>query len=598
MNLKVNPLWIKRARTKRMREFTRPGGKSNFKREQIKKRNARPDRGGRLARAGEPSLRDDIARIDQDILRLLLKRHNMAEKIRQKGRMPAADEKFLREKWQESVARISKDPDLSSRFFALLQDISFLPKPAGPEERGASSGEARRSAFAFAPAGGPLDIVLQAPDDTQDASSWAYMAACAGQALRLESAPDNSPFRNCVNSLGLMGAKISREQSLMELEAGAPIGRPDKVLHAGVSGFNFYLYLAHYLGRASRVKITGEAELGQGGFSALSHFLPKMGARMVHVVPRSASLPVRLECSGLLPESVDADPALPPEFYEALILACPFYERPLTIDFKDNPAMDAICGRSLPILEQCGALFSVDGPGLRINPSKINIPQKPRIGMDPELAGFILLLPEAAGGSAELKGFWPDWPECGRISEIFQTQGLDLIISPKGAALKNTKPLDALKALPARLVQGGRPWEKAMIACLAACASLRGAEAGLPWPDWPECDDFLRALGLFVNEEGRLSRLAAPRAPFVWNAPSAFWALALAVCALARSDRNPGMLGNPGIVSEIWIPFWTWYNNLLKKGGGEAPAPEEPKKRRRILTEAEAALPELKEEEL
>lgn len=571
-----------------------------MRREQLKKRSGRPERGERQVRGRESSLREEIAKIDQDILRLLLKRFNLASKIRQNGKMPAADEKFLREKWQEAAAKISKDPDLSSRFFALMQEVSFLPRPEKIEGGSGLTAPGKRTAFTFNPVKKSLDFTLEVPGDAQDACSWIYMAAAAGQAMRIEHGSDNASSRACLTALSQMGAKITRDGGRWKLEAGTPIGCPDCVLYAGDSEFNFYLYLAHYIGRFSRVKITGDKSLNLADFSALRRFLPSMGARMTHVVPKSSSLPARVECSGLLPDVASPGPDISPKFIEALLLASPFYERPLTIDFKNYPDRDEIFVRTLPILEKCGAIFTMDGPSLAINPSSLNIPQNPPVKMNPALAGLVLLLPLAAGGGARLEGLWPDWLECRLFEESLKLLGQSLIISSGGAALGCKAPLKTcdLKTLSDKLLAQIRPWEKIALSSMAACAAIRGGEASIPWAEWDECQDFMRACGFGVDEDGKLFALAPPKAPIIWNAPNAFWALALAAAVCARSNPSPSMLGNPNIVSEIWIPFWTWYNNIIKGESGWQPKEEaeETKPRRRIRTSAEAILPEPKEE--
>lgn len=587
-----------------MSDFIKGKVKSNFKREQIKKRNAHSERGERALRVARPSLRDDIARLDQELLRLLLKRYNLICKIRQNGRMSPADEKFLREKWQASVARVSKDADLSSRFFTLLQEISFLPRPENIADQ--QSGDTHRSAFTFNPPKGALNFSLDVPAETMSACSWFYMAVASGQAFRLDAAPDNSPARDCINAFIQMGADLTRDKCLVDIKPGKPISQPDRVLYAGASKFNFFLFLAHYLGKASRVKITGEKSLNLADFTDLRHFLPTLGARMVHVVPKSSSLPVRLECSGLLPAGIEAIPELPPEFYAALLLASPFYERPFSIDFNKYGQKEKIFSRVLPILEQCAVIFTLDGASIVINPSAVKLPEHPQIPMDPLLAGFLLLFPEAAGGKADLRGFWPDWPECLWLEKCLQVAGGKFTVSREGLVLERDKGMDALnmEAFSA-IVKNSNKWEKGLLISLAVCAFLHKAELGLPPEllDEPACQDFLRACGLRQEDGGNLYSYAleGSKTSIIWNAPGALWALALAVCATARNDKNPCQLGNPGIISEIWIPFWSWYNSLLRgeKWEEQDQAPNTAaKSRRRIRTSAEAILPELKEDEL
>lgn len=582
-----------------MTDFNQGQGNSNFKRDPIKRRKVRPERGDRLERRDRPSLREEIATLDQDLLQLLLKRYKLAEKIRKNGRMSVSDEKFLREKWQTEVGKLSRDPELSNRFFALLQEISFLPN--SNFGRKLNTANTAQGAFNFNPVKEPVDFRLTMPADTQDACSWAYLAAAAGLPLKLEHGPDNAPMRDCMNAFTRMGAQIKRDKGNLEILADSALGSPDKLLFAGDSEFNFFLYLAHYLGKASRVKITGEKRLRLKDYSALRHFLPLMGARMVHEVPKSDSLPARFECSGILPDSVSASADLPHNFLVALLLAIPFYQRPLSIDFSQYPQKEKVFARSLSLLEACGAIFTLDGAVIRINPSQIHIPHKVPIAMNVPLAAFLALLPLAAGGKALLQGNWPDWPECKDLLEIFQVQKVDWSTAGMGLVVESKETFVNFRALPEDLSQSLVHWQKILLITMASCAALHKGEASLipELRDWELVQDFLRACGLGLAEDNKLYILPDAPRQFIWNGPEPEWALALAVCACVSPNKIPAQLGNPAIIAEIWIPFWTWYNNLINgiKEKEDQSAPQENgKERRRIRTTAEASLPELKEE--
>lgn len=558
----------------------------------------KPQRPGQRPVFERPSLRDEIAGIDQEILRLLLKRDKLMAKIRQKGRIFASDEKFLREKWQETTARVSKDALLSNNLFALIQEINFLPKEDKQIQEGSG-----RTAFILKPIRKSLDFGIDVPPDTHAACAWAYMAVASGNALKVAPAPDNAPTRDCVNGFTQMGARISRDKDRLEIYAGAPLATPDIVLYAGESEFNFFLFLAHYLGRHSRVKINGEKLLKINNYSALRHFLPTLGTRMVHVIPRSEGLPVRLESSGLLPPGILATPDLPAGFFEALLLASPFYEQPFCIDFTDYPARELIFAHIIPILEQCGVTYSVTGAAITVAPSSVHIPDKVDIGMDPVLAAFMLALPQAVGGRARLDGHWAKWPECRMVEKCFAQAGGNLQIASKGLQLVCADPLRRMNEQSfCNELPGQLEWLNILLLSLSVCVALRGGEVKLPeeWKEWRLCGDFLHACGLFIGEHGVLASEENVEKAVLWNAPDAAWALAFAVCASARTARTPALLGNPNIISELWIPFWNWFNTLTRPPKSQEEdliIVEEPKSRRRIITSAEAILPEPRPED-
>ena len=82
-------------------------------------------------------LREVVSDIDRDILRLLLRRHNLLARMHNsKGFLEPAEEKALRESWEAAVSRVSRDARLSGRFFSLMQEVEFLPRPSAQREEG------------------------------------------------------------------------------------------------------------------------------------------------------------------------------------------------------------------------------------------------------------------------------------------------------------------------------------------------------------------------------------------------------------------------------------------------------------------------------
>ena len=405
----------------------------------------------------------------------------------------------------------------------------------------------------------------------------------------------------------------------MTAREAAPLGAPDKVLHVGDSAWNFFLLLGHYLGRPSRAKFTGETSLKLADFSAVRHFLPQMGARLVHVVPKSDGLPARLECSGILPDAVSPPADVPAELVEGILLAVPFYERALTLDLAAHPQRKLILARVLPILRAAGADFSLTESRVRVAPGPLRLPARPRLPLEPELAVFLLGLPLVLSGETRLDGDWPQWPGAQAAWELLRALGLDLRLDSHPGQPAENRSDSAVRAkadatlkracfadLPAELLAELPPDWAPLPVALAACAALRGGEASLPelpGADMSEVTSFLHAVGLERSAEGRLCKTeqAASQlnAASAWNAPSPVWALALALTACARDARGQGFrLGNPGVMTGLYPAFWALYNALPEPAAkrpvsGETPAAPA---RRRIITSAVAVPPELPEE--
>lgn len=592
---------------------------SNDSRAPREKREGRGPRAPRVQRNGHDTgeararkpLREVVCEIDRDILRLLLRRNNLLERMRgDKPRLDSAEEKNIRESWEAAVSRISRDARLSGHFFSLMQEVEFQPRPASArndaddagDNAGAALQEPPRTAFNLAPPAKHVRLRMPAPLACRATRAWLMLAASTGQPLHLAPCLMNDPIVDCVKMLNQAGASLTREDEGVSARPAAPLGAADKVIHTGDSAWNFFMLLGHYLGRPSRAKFTGDSSLKLADFSAVRHFLPALGARLVHVVPKSDGLPARLECSGILPDSVKLPADVPAELAEGILLAAPGYERAITLDLSSHPDHRLIVARVVPILRAAGADVQTEGAKVRVNPGPLSLPARPESSMEAELALFLLALPLALGGEAHLGGQWPALPAAEAGWDLLKQLGLDLryeagkeggeVCATASAPLKQYAKGDLPAGFPAA-------WAPLPLA-LAACAALRGEKTNLPTlpsgTDRTTVESFLSAVGLELDENSRLCKKEQSGLKPGWNAPDPVWAMALALAACASPHQK---LGNPGIMTGLYPPFWALYNTLPEPAIRRSAAPEAPAAapRRRIITGAVAVPPELKDED-
>lgn len=549
------------------------------------------------------SLRESVCDIDRDILRLLMRRHNLLRRMyNAKGHLDPAEEKFLREAWEAAASRLSRDPRLSSRFFTLMQEVEFLPRP---DEEPAE----KRPAFNLAPASAPVRLSMRAPLACRVTRAWLYLAAAAGQPLRLSPCLMNDPIVDCVKMLNQLGAALTREGSGVSVLPAPPLGTPDKVIHVGDSAWNFYMMLGHFLGRPSRAKFIGDASLRLADFSVARRFVGQMGARMVQAVPRCDGLPVRLECSGVLPDSVRLPADAPVELAEGLLLAAPFYAQPLSLDLTDLAQRDMLLTRILPVLQQAGADVHQTGTVLRVVPSRLSIPQHPDLPLEAELGMGLLALAPALGGSVRLEGRWPATPDAQAGLDWLRLLGMAPACEHGAVSLSMDAPLTTLPAvaLPPAFPACWQP----LVLAMAALAALRSGTASLPRELLhdetfrTDAESFFHALQLRLDEDATLHRSDATDTDTPqgrgWNAPTPVWAMALAIAACARGPRQQVRLGNPGDITALFPAFWQLYNSLpapqMERTPAEAaPAPAQ-RQRRRIITSALADIPDMPDED-
>ena len=557
------------------------------------------DRDGADKRTRKP-LREVVCEIDRDILRLLLRRSNLVDKMRgANSRLDATEEKFVREAWETAVARVSRDARLSGHFFSLMQQVEFLPRPDahdGESSAATTPKEAPRTAFNLAPAQKPVSLRLQGPISCRTGRAWLMLAAATGQKLRLGPCLMNDPLVDCVKMLNQAGASLTREGDEVIARPAAPLAAPDKVLHAGESPLNFFLLLGHYLGRPSRAKFTGGTDLQLTDLSSLRHFLPSLGARFVPVVPKSEGLPARVECSGMLPDIVSLPPDLPVELAEGLLLSAPGYDKSVTVDLSAHPQAELALGRILPILHAAGADIAVEAKAVRVTPCPLLLPEQPDVEMEAELALFLLALPLLLGGEVQLKGRWSTLTADVAGWDLLTRCGLDLRRQSTGiSAHGKPKMADMLADLSRLEVPATFPaaWSPLLLT-LAASRALRDGQTFLP--DLPQGTDsttaesFLHAVGLEMDESHILRKMSQNAARPAWNAPDPLWAMALALAACISPHQK---LGNPGVMTGLYPAFWALYNALPQPVRHNSPGVEEPARptRRRIVTSAVATVP-------
>ena len=529
---------------------------------------------------------EEITDIDRNILKLLLKRHNLLQRLAaRQGRPDAKTEQQLRAAWEKSATRISRDPKVTRQLFSLLQEVHFLPKPNPDDEQ--------RQAFGLAPLRQPVKLSMPGPKACRRTRLFLALAAGSGQPLRIDDVLLNDPLTECVKAFNQAGGRLAwQEDGSVLARAGEPLPLQDRVLFVGDDSLNFHLVLGHYLGRPSHAKFTGDSKLKLNDFSALRRFAPLLGARLTNVIPKTDGLPVRLEASGMLPQELIIPADLPADFVTGLLLAAPCWPQPATLDLASHPQADAVLEEALDILAACQVKVESAGRRVRILPG-VNVPAAPAVGMDLTLAATLLALPACAGGFARLTGIWPDCAPGRELIRLLEHTGLrvDWVSDAIYAQLPENAELSRLPGfpnLPARFTP--------LVLALACLPALRGREA--PLPELPRgCDEaergaFLHALD--IKLEG--TRLLPPAAPVhrdatPWTAPSPAWAMAYALTAFTRPHLK---LANPGVMTALYPRFWALYNALP-----EAPAAQvathqsekchdEPKRKRVRLSKAYA----------
>ena len=557
----------------RPRRFERDGERRDGERRDFKKDGFRPRGEGK----GRPRGLGELLDLDNDILHLVMRRAQLVARMRHNGRLAPETEKTIRTAWESKAARMARDNRLSRDLFVLLQSIEPLSREE--EEQGY---------FNLAPSSEAVDIRIPAPSDTVAGRMWLAVAAAAGQMTKAMRMPLTDAVVSGVKALNQIGGQLWWEENGdVQSRGGKGLVRNlDKVIHIGDDAFNLWLVIALCAGMPSRLKLTGESSLRFVDLAPLRRFLPQMGVRLTNVIPSQDGLPIRLECSGMMPRELRLADDLPEDFIAAMVLASPFWETQCRLILPEKEPR--LLGQVLGILSSCGARVTREGREVLVERGEFSVPAEPVVPMDASIAATILMFPGFNGGQAVLEGVWGHSKAHGLVEKMLRGAGLNVKYG-SGETVCSGKERET--SVPAAEIMAeiiaSCPQLLPLASVIMAAAVHEGASVVLPELAEEErhlVTAFLVRCGV-DEEDGRL-KVSDTVIPGTWVAPNAQWAMAYALCAFLRPNLH---LSNPGVMTALFPPFWTLYNTLprpvLKRRVEKEADDEEKPVRRRVIAQ-------------
>ena len=550
-------------------------GRRDFKKDGYRMRS---DRG--VSRGRELGALMDL---DNDILHLVMRRAQMLARLRRGGRLAPETEKTLRTAWESKAARLARDNRLSRDLFVLLQTIEPLTRME--EEQGF---------YNLAPNGEAVDIQIPAPSDTVAARCWLAVAAAAGQVTRVSRVPLNDAVVSGVKALNQIGGQLWWEENGdVQSRGGNGLARNmDKVVHIGDDAFNLWLVVALCLGMPARLKLTGDSSLRFLDLAPLRHFLPQLGVRLTNVIPSQDGLPVRMECSGLIPRQIRLADDLPEDFVAALVLASAFWDTSCRLTLPEHEPR--LLPLVLDVLSGCGMKVEKNGRDILVERGDLSVPAEPVVPMDASVASVVLMFPGFNGGRAVLEGVWGNSEAASLVEKILRGAGLNVKyganrVECSGKERETSAPApevmrDVLERCPELLP---------LCVVIMAAAAHEGAKVSLPELSEENrhlVTAFLSRCG--VEEKDGVLVPVEETVPGSWVAPSAQWAMAYALGAFLKPNLH---LSNPGVMTGLFPAFWNMYNTLphpeLKRKVEQEPEDAKPARRRVIAHGVYGELP-------
>ena len=531
------------------------------------------------------SIRDELAEVDSEIMRLLARRCDLFDRHLQQRRAKSQSlsdpemEKGLWQVWQKESRGSGLDERLLRRAFQLLNGLAYDRTERPPEKE-----------FLLRPSQEPASVDLEGPRDRQLTRMWLALGAASGGALRLERPVMNDALFELLRAFQQLGAGISWDSAAVWTESGQAADFNGKSVYVGGDALNLYLLVFMAALEPGSCKLTGSTRARLADLGPLFELLPRLGARGVSILPENKGLPMRLESSANPEEGIVLPERAPTELGLALVLSCGFFltaKRGIRISWNTGKGWRRALEPACEVLAACGTDFVLESGSLSLSPGKGELPSQPELSLDPELGAYLLALPRFLGGRTRLAGAFAEGSS-GREAAVRILKAFDIALEEADGAVvaRADEPSEEEVALDLLRADWAVP--------LAVALALGAGGGSLHLPPGNRFDfaiEAARDLGAEFSSQGELLRIASRPANsgerLELASPDSGWSMALALIALVR----PGIvLRNPGELRGDWPDFWTIYNGLPRPQDAFAARQEKGRKghgskRRRYIVE-------------
>lgn len=536
------------------------------------------------------SLTQELAQLDEKLVSLLVARTNLlsrasaSRRAKNLGITDPNQEKILWQTWKESSKTDNLEPQILKKLFHLANNLSY----ARVERNSAND-----KPLCLYPRRKPVNIDLDAPRDQILRSMMFFLGATSKTGITVDPFQGNDISLELINALNLCGFGLSFHNRQFTSTPVTTWSMDNKIIYAGQSKFHFYLLLCLALGQVTRAKFTGSTKLKIHDVRPVQDLLPQLGARLTVVEPHSNGLPVRIESSGQLPDSIVLPAGLSKKFILALVVAATTYRSGLSIRLHDSYWNSKILRKGvrflqtyMPEIQFEGVNITVPAAPATFDHTHIDIP------VDPLMSLFLLVMPFFVDGKVALQGRWPDSEYNQDILDILHEFGLRFATTADSiTSSMHNRPVNLNLDISGR--HEYLPLVTALgIALPGTCTITLDTNR----EDIETAQDLLEHLNAeYSIEPGilRIGKLGIKKdKDTAWLSPGPYWTLAGSLISFTCAGI---CMSNADNISSVWPWFWKIFMNLPEpqnfihppRGGEQNETHDDDKpKRRRIRVTA------------
>ena len=496
----------------------------------------------------------ELKKLDKDLIKLIKKRSEVLsqyvkKKVQTGDSIVDSDlEKELWKRWNELI-HLGFDGKLLRKVFNYLNWIGYELKPETVEDNWK---------FILNPSLIPVDIDIPGPRDRVCSKFWIIVYAGAGKPFEFRHIVLNDSMHELLKALNLANGDFSWAKDRVIFEAKRRLNFELRPIFVGEDKLNLYLMVFLSLAFSGKIKFTGGNELKILNLEPLFKILSQLGARGVSLIPHAEGLPIKVEASGIFQDSITIPQKVDDELVVSLILCSLFYKTPsgfLKIVYPYT-IKNSYLHRVFDIFKELNVKWEKNDKEFVIYTCDFDLPDNPKIYLDPILSGFVLAFPQAVGGKAILRGPYPLGLDEGKdVLDILLSSDLNVdVFEDRVESLKGPKK-------PSYYIN---PHNSDLFPLALAVGFLCEPEAIVKIEDNYDLnlledlevryDIRENLLYLYTTGERSFPKVNLSVKEPIWNL----------VYALISYKRPYICIEDPGSITAIWPQFWNIYRSASK----------------------------------
>lgn len=430
----------------------------------------------------------------------------------------------------------------------------------------------------------PVTINLAGPFDTELTRFLIYIYALKNFPIEIKHLVLNDSIYQLIKALNALNASFTWDRDFLYRKHGPFLNFNKKAIFTGEDELNLYLLIFAAISQAGVCKFTGGSSLKSLDLRPLFSLLPQMGARIAPLIPGSYGLPIRIESTGTINDTLLVSEKLSDSAFWALFLSAVAYNlNKISILAPKRDLTNPFIDRIFFIFNLLGIKYQIEHDKIIVYPENNYHPDISHI-LDPELTAYLLAIVVICGGEAIITGTYPkDFKDGALFLKIFKNIAPSIRVEEnKITLIYKKKKLDFLSL---DIEGSSKPLPLAVaLGALASKTEIKRI---------PVCEhDSLKYILTSLNISYELKKDVL----FLYNtrkvnkknikvkSPSPNWSIALSLLSLMGYEI---ILENPGEITKLWPTYWTYFKSMPKisniSPNNEEKKDESNKTRRRIL---------------